>query len=399
MDDNFPDVRRDFPALYQSEAGRLVYLDSAASTLKPEPVIEAVSAYYRENGANIHRGKHFLSELASDRYEDTRLRVAEFLGARSAEVVFVRNTTEALNLVAAGLELTPEQTVVTTLDAHHSNLLPWRSRANVTVVPVRPGGDLDLDAYERALDAGPAVVALTACSNVTGVRPPMELLVKQAKEAGATVVVDGAQYVPHHGNAFRDLGADFLAFSAHKMCGPTGVGVLCGRLEALDRLRPPMLGGGTVDWVATDEVRLRKVPHRFEYGTPDIAGVIGLGSTIDYLEGIGLGEIAAHDAALARALFDGCAERERLTVIGGDPTLDRAAIVSVTIAGVQRLEHVARALSDSHGVMCRTGHLCAQPLVDQLAGGQVLRLSAYLYNTREDVDMAFQALDDVLAAL
>ncbi|MEU2611443.1 cysteine desulfurase [Micromonospora sp. NPDC007271] len=392
-------VRADFPALRDPDAGPIVYLDSAASTLRPEQVIDAVADYYRGNGANIHRGKHYLSELASDRYENARLSVAEFLGARAAEVVFVRNTTEALNLVAGGLGLTPADSVVTTLDAHHSNLLPWRAHASVRTVPVLPSGEVDLDAYERELRREPRVVALTACSNVTGVRPPVERMVKQARDAGALVVVDAAQYVPHRGNAFRDLGADFIAFSAHKMCGPAGVGVLCGRLEALEQLRPTAIGGGTVDWVSLDETRIRRVPHRFEYGTPDIAGVIGLGATVDYLEGVGLGELAAHDSALARMLLDACAASPRLTVIGGDASLDRSAIVSVAIEGVARLEHVARALSDSYGVMCRSGHLCAQPLVDHLAGGPVLRLSAYLYNTPTEIETALDALEEIVRAL
>jgi cysteine desulfurase/selenocysteine lyase len=393
------DVRADFPVLRRRIGGRPVtYLDSAASSLRPQPVIDAMVSYYAGNGANIHRGKHLLSEEASDQYESARLRVAEFIGVRSGEVVFVRNTTEALNLVAHGLRLTPEQSVVTTLEAHHSNLLPWRRVARTTTVPVLPGGELDLAGYEAALRREPAVVALTACSNVTGVYAPLGELVKLAKEAGALVVVDAAQYVPHRGG-FREWGADFVAFSGHKMLGPCGVGVLWGRAELLERLELYGIGGGTVDWVDEANERMRKVPHRLEYGTPDVAAVIGLGVAVDYIEAVGIDRVAAHDTDLARALRRACAERERITVLGDAAEADCAGIVSFTVASAARLDHLARALSDSYGVMCRSGHLCAQPLVDRLARGQVLRMSSYLYNDTDEIEAAFQALDAVLESL
>ncbi|BCY09072.1 cysteine desulfurase [Actinoplanes sp. L3-i22] len=380
-------------------AGRPVnYLDSAATSLRPRPVIEAMTRYHSDNGANIHRGKHALSEEASTAFEDARLKVAEFIGVRAGEVVFVRNTTEAINLVAGGLGLGPDDLVVTTLDAHHSNLLPWRARSRVRVVPVLPGGELDLDAYADALRAGPAVVALTACSNVTGVYQPVARLAELARQAGALVLVDAAQHVPHRGR-IDAWGADFVAFSAHKMCGPTGVGVLCGKADSLERLTPMMYGGGTVDWVDAESVRLRKLPHRLEYGTPDIAAVLGLGAAVDYLDEIGAPALAGHDARMAAHLVAECRSRPRVSLLGDDPALDRAGLVSIALHGVARLDHVARALSDSYGVMCRSGHLCAQPLVSALAGDQVLRLSTYLYTEPEDVTAAFRAIDEILETL
>ncbi|TDC86432.1 aminotransferase class V-fold PLP-dependent enzyme [Actinomadura sp. 7K507] len=393
------DKRSDFPVLRRRVAGRpLVYLDNAATSLRPQPVIDAIVGYQTNNGANIHRGKHLLSEEASDQYEAARLRVAEFIGARSGEVVFVRNTTEALGMVARGLRLPQDSLVVTTLDAHHSNVLPWRQAARTCTIPLTPGGELDLEAYERALRRDPAVVALTACSNVTGIYPPVGTLVKLAKDAGACVVVDAAQYLPHRGGV-DEWGADFVAFSGHKMLAPSGVGVLWGRSEALERLDPYTLGGGTVDWVDEEGHRARKLPHRLEYGTPDIGAVIGLDAAVGYLEAIGIDRLAAHDAEMGRTLRRACTERPHINVIGGDEDLDYAGIVSFTVAGTARLDHVARALSDSYGVMCRTGHLCAQPLVDQFAGGQVLRVSCYLYNDPDEIEMAFRAIDSILEAL
>lgn len=393
-------ARQDFPVLSQQVAGRpVVYLDSAATSLRPTTVLAAMQRYNAEIGGSIHRGKHLLSELASEMYEAVRSQTAEFLGAHTAEVVFVRNTTEAINLVAAGLMLEEHDLVVATLDAHHSNLLPWRVRARMELVPVGSDGAVDLDAFELALRDRPAVVALTACSNVTGIYAPVRELTELAKSAGAVVVVDAAQAVPHRRDILRETGADFLAFSGHKMLGPTGVGILCGRFDALERLQPPMLGGGTVDWVDLDGHRLRKVPHRFEYGTPDIAAVIGFGAALSYLDEVGPQALVDHDRAMARALLAECAQRDRVRLVGDDPGLDRAGLVSLELVGAPRLDDVARALSDSHGVMCRSGHLCAQPLVDRLAHGQVLRISTYVYNSAQDVAAAFAALDDVLAIL
>ena len=389
----------DFPLLSREIDGRpLIYLDNASTSLRPASVLASIQSFYTDIGANIHRGKHILSEEASDLYEHTRFQVAEYVGAQPAEIIFLRNTTEALNL-AAGLILDPSDIVITTLDAHHSNILPWQARARLKMVPVLPSGQVDFEQFESALEGNPRVVALTACSNVTGVYSPIRQMAKLAKEYGAIVVVDAAQSLPHRPDIFRDAGVDLVAFSAHKMLGPTGVGVLCGTTEVLEQLKPLALGGGTVDWVDVDDYRLHAIPHCFEYGTPDIASVVGFGTALSYLEGLGSTVLADHDAAMAEALVAGCAECPGIRIVGGDPNLDRAGIISIEVPTLPNLDDVARALSDSFGVMSRSGHMCAQPLVDHLASGQVLRLSTYIYNSADDIRTAFDALERVVSRL
>ena len=388
----------DFPALSRQIDGHpVVYLDNAATTLKPGEVIDAVAGFYRENGANIHRGKHYLSEEASDLFESARSDVAQFLGAYPSEIVFVRNTTEALNLVASGSRLDADDIVVASLDSHHSQLLPWRRFARVELVGLDAEGRVDLDHYRRLLRKRPRVVALTHCSNVTGAIAPIETMAELAKaEADATVVVDAAQSAPHVPLDVSRLAVDFLAFSAHKMLGPSGVGCLYGRREALARLTPPMLGGGTVDWVDAQTSRLRKLPHRFEAGTPATASAIGFAHAIGYLKRLGTERRLEHDRILAAALVRGALERDYLELIGPRNCDDRRAIATLRVRGVNDLGDLARALSDGYGIMCRTGHMCAQPLVDSLAQGEVLRASAFVYNSPAEVQALYRALDSLI---
>lgn len=389
-------LRADFPVLDRHVDGApLVYLDNAATTLKPRAVIDAVTRYYSEVSANIHRGKHILSEEASDAYEAARMRVAAFVGARANEVVFTAGTTMGLNLVADGLDLARDALAVVSPDAHHSMQLPLRDRCEVAWLPTRPDGDVDLDGYAVLLARRPAVVALTHCSNVTGRYTPVAELAAMAHEHGALVVVDAAQSVPHRRIRMADLGADALAFSAHKMLGPTGIGVLVLGPALVDRLRPALVGGGTVDWVDLNGSVPRRSPFRFEAGTPHIAGAYGLLAAVDYLERLGMAEVAAHDALLAGVLAAEVAKRDYLTEVAPTGSVERSAITSVTVRGAGDLTEFARALSDSYGVMCRSGHLCAQPYVDAQAGGQVLRVSAYLYNTADEIRAAFTALDEL----
>lgn len=392
-------VEDDFPILArQIDGQRIVYMDSAATTLKPRSVIRAVTAYYERYTANIHRGKHRLSEEASDRYEESRHRVATFLGCQGNEVVFVRNTTEALNVVAKGLGLERGDHVVAGFDSHHSHVLPWREVATVSTVRHGPDGSVDLDHYRALLAGRPRVVALTHCSNVTGVYLPIAEMSAWAREAGALVVVDAAQSLPHRRLNLRELAIDFLAFSGHKMLGPSGVGVLFGRAELLEALRPANHGGGMVDWVTPESSSVRKIPHRLEAGTPAIEGAIGLAAAIEYLDDLGAEAIEGHDRELAGVLLREAGARPYLRVLGST-LADRAAVVSLVVPGLDDLGDVARALSDSYGVMCRSGHLCAQPYVDANTAGEVLRLSAYLYNTPQDVLHAFAALDEVVGRL
>lgn len=389
------DTRTDFPVLRREVDGmRVTYLDSAATSLKPQPVIDATTHYYTDVSANIHRGKHMLSEEASDAYEGARTRVAAFLGVRAANVVFTANTTHSLNILATGLDLRPDDLVLMSRDAHHSLQLPLRARTNVEWLPTHEDGTVDLDAYASLLTRRPALVAITHCSNVSGRYAPVTEMAALARAHGALTVVDAAQSVPHRQVLLPDLGADAIAFSGHKMVGPTGIGVLAIRPELADRLRPVALGGGVVDWVDTDKWVLRRAPHRYEAGTPHIAGAYGLRAAVDYLGGLGMAEVAEHDRWLAELLYAEAAKRDYLTVLEPGPG-DRSATLSVAIRGIDDLTELARALSDSYGVMCRSGHLCAQPLVDDLAGSPVLRLSAYVYNTADDINLAFTALDEL----
>lgn len=388
------DIRADFPVLARTVDGiPVVYLDSAATSLKPRPVIDAMICYYTEVSANIHRGKHMLSEEASDAYERARQRVAEFVSARSDEVIFTAGTTHGVNMLAAGLGLDPDDVVLVSADAHHSQQLPWRRHARTEFFPVAADGSVDLDAYADLLRKRPAAVALTHCSNVTGRYAPARTLARMASEQGALTVLDAAQSVPHRRVDMADLGVDALVFSAHKMMGPTGIGVLVLGSGLAARLPPASIGGGTVDWVGTERVDLRRPPHRFEAGTPHIAGAYGLHAAVDYLDRLGMDELAAHDLRMGQLLQSHAVQRDYLTVIGPGPG-DRAGILSVAVRGCADLTELARILSDSYGVMCRTGHHCAQPFVDAQGRGQLLRLSAYAYTTDADIETAFAALDE-----
>lgn len=385
----------DFPVLARRIGGRLItYLDNAATSLKPRCVIDAVVQYDSEVSANIHRGKHILSEEASDRYEETRAGVAAFLGARGDEVVFVSNATHALNTIAAGLGLGKDDLVLVPLDAHHSNLLPWRCRATVRTIRLDGRAMIDLDHYADLLKLRPRVVALNHCSNVTGVYAPVAEMAAMAKTAGAIVTLDAAQSAPHRRIRVAELGVDFLALSAHKMLGPTGLGVLYGAAPYLAALEPNHLGGGTVDWVDCDRYQLRKLPHRLEAGTPNISGVYGFGAAVSYLEKIGLAAIEEHDRIMATTILAEARTREYLSVVGGDADVDRAGIVSLHLPGQTGIAGLARTLSDCYGIMCRSGHMCAQPLVDYFSEGEILRLSAYAYNTAEELRRVFTALDE-----
>lgn len=394
-----PNIKSDFPVANRMVGGSpLVYMDSAATSLKPRAVIDAIVHYYAEVGANIHRGKHMLSEIASVDFEQVRLKVARFVGCAGPEVIFVQNTTHALNLLAFGLNLQETDRVLVQGDSHHSAMLPWRRYARVDHLRITAAGTPDLDHYAELLAARPRVAVLTACSNITGLHAPIAEMARMAKAAGAIVVVDGAQSIPHRPFHLHGSDVDFLAFSGHKMAGPTGIGVLCGRIEQLRTLRPLLYGGGMVDWVEYESERTRELPHGLEAGTPDIAAVYGLGAAISYLEAVGHDFITAHDRALAALMRSEAARRDGLRFIAGDGEADSSAILSLAIPG-SSMPAVATAISDSHGVMCRSGHLCCQPFVQAMFGGAVLRASAYIYTTEEDVMRFFDALDEARAYL
>ncbi len=393
------DIRDDFPALRREIDGQAIsYLDNAATTLKPRATIQAITEYYETNGANIHRGKHRLSEEASDAYENSRVVIAGHIGAAANEVVLVRNTTEALNVVASGLDLDQDALVVGCLDAHHSQMLPWRRAGRLELTRTDQHGRLDRDHFRTLLRDNPKVVALTHCSNVTGVVHPVHELVAEIRAAcDAVIVLDAAQSMPHQRVNVRELDVDFMAFSMHKMLGPTGVGVLFGRAERLAALRPLAVGGGMVDWVDLDGSVDRRIPYKFESGTPAIASIIGSAAAIRYLEALDDEQRHRHDQALCEALVGGALSRPGVRLIGPPDQTDRIALASLRLDHGVPTGDVARMLSDSYGFMARSGHMCAQPLVTDLAGGEILRVSAYLYNEVSEVEGFYKALDELLS--
>jgi len=399
-------LRRDFPILAREVQGKpLVYLDSAATSQKPNQVIAAEDGFYRLSNANVHRGVYALSVEATDAYEAARARTAKFLGARDPEeVVFVRGTTEAINVLATSLGrsvLHRGDRVVATVMEHHSNVVPWhflREYAGIGLdfVDIDSNGRLDLDQLDRFLAAGAAkVVTLTHVSNVLGTVNPVREIADRAHDRGALVVLDAAQSAPHRRLDVNALGVDFVAFSGHKMLGPMGIGVLWGRHDRLEALPPCMGGGEMIREVHTDRVSYREAPLRFEAGTPNVGGAVALAAAFDYLEAVGWDEIRAHaERLLARMLAQG-RERlgEHLTVYGPTEVRDREAVVSFALKGAH--PHDIASLLDADGVCVRAGHHCAQPLMDRLRVPALTRASPYLYNTEAEVDRMYDALEKV----
>jgi cysteine desulfurase/selenocysteine lyase len=384
--------RADFPILSQQMNGKpLVYLDSTASSQKPLAVLEAMEHFYRTSNANVHRGAYALSEAASAAYEGARQAVARFIHARSTkEIIFTRNATEGLNLVAQswGLaNLRAGDVIVLTEMEHHSNLVPWqivaaRTGARLEFVPVTDDGVLDLAAYARLLEMQPKVVAFSLMSNVLGTIPPAQEMIAQAHAAGAVVVCDGAQAVPHLPVDVRALDCDFLAFSSHKMLGPTGIGVLYGKRALLEAM-PPFLGGGDM----IREVHLRSftpndLPWKFEAGTPAIAEAVGLGAAVAYLRDLGMANVAAHEAHLAERMIAALRTIPDLRIIG-PTTGPRGAVVSFTVAGMH--PHDLATLLDTDGIAIRAGHHCAQPLMERFGLPATARASAYVYTTSGEI--------------
>lgn len=389
-------LRADFPLLERETVlGRpLIYLDSAATSLKPRAVIDAVSNVMSRHTANVHRAVHFLGDEATEQFEGARYKIARLIGAESHEVILLRNTTEAINLVA---RCYPRRgRVVVSLGEHHSNLLPW-GRDGTTHLPPGADGGPDLTAISRELArGGVSVVAVSQLSNVTGVLTDVASLAKAVHAAGAILVVDGAQSVPHLPVDVLELGCDFLAFSSHKMYGPSGVGVLYGKAERLVELDWYLHGGGVVEEVAAGVPKARLSPWRFEAGTPAIEGVIGFGAAIDYLQAIGMEQVESHCRHL-----NSLARKRLLTVPGVrllgvvDAEEQPTGPISFTVGNM--LSHmVARALSDAWGICVRSGYHCAQPLHEHLRTPPSLRVSFGLYNQPWELDLFFEALDRIL---
>jgi cysteine desulfurase / selenocysteine lyase len=398
---NVENVRSDFPILNAQVHGQpLVYLDNAATSQKPNQVIEAIANYYRFDNANIHRGVHLLSQRATDAYEGTRAAAQRFINARSAsEIVYVRGTTEAINLVAQtyGREHVRrgDEVLITAME-HHSNIVPWQMLcdevgAKLRVAPINERGELLLDEYERLLGPSTRIAAVSHVSNALGTINPMKEMIRMAHARGVPVLVDGAQAVPHMRVDVQDLDCDFYAFSAHKMYGPTGIGVLYGKAELLESMPPYQGGGDMISSVTFEKTTYNKVPHKFEAGTPDIAGVVGLGAAIAYMESVGLDTIGAQEHEL---LLYGTERLEATPGVRLVGTADKkASVLSFVLENIH--PHDIGTILDQDGIAVRTGHHCAQPVMDFFCIPATVRASLAVYNTKEEIDALLRGIERV----
>lgn len=396
-------IRADFPILAREikPGKKLIYLDSTATAQKPAIVIESMDRYYRMNNANIHRGVHTLAEEATAGYEHARERIAHFIGAHSPrEIIYTRNATEAINLVAYSwgrANLKNGDLVILTEMEHHSNLVPWQQLAaevgiRLEFIPVTEDGLLDLSVYENLLKQEPKLVAFTHMSNVLGTITPAAEIIRLAHKVGAVTLIDGAQSVPHFAVNVKLLDVDFLAFSGHKMCGPTGIGILYGK-EALLKAMPPFMGGG--DMIRKVYLRTftpNDLPAKFEAGTPAIAEAIGLGAAVEYLNKIGMERIAAHEHKLVEYALERLQEVSGLTIFGS-PIHPRGGVVSFTLKGIH--PHDVAQILDGEGIAVRAGHHCAMPLHDKFGLPATTRASFYLYSLYEEIDALVAGIEKV----
>ncbi|TWN34184.1 Cysteine desulfurase SufS [Bacillus licheniformis] len=394
---NAKDIREQFPILSQQVNGHdLVYLDSAATSQKPRVVIETLDEYYNSYNSNVHRGVHTLGTKATDGYEGAREKVRKFINAKSMqEIIFTRGTTTALNTVAlsyARANLKPGDEIVITPMEHHANIIPWQQAVKATgatlkYIPLQEDGTISLDDVRETVTENTKIVSAAHVSNVLGTINPIKEMAKIAHEHGAVMVVDGAQSTPYMKIDVQDLDCDFYTFSAHKMCGPTGIGVLYGKKALLENMEPAEFGGEMIDFVGLYESTWKELPWKFEAGTPIIAGAIGLGAAIDFLEDIGLDEILAHEHRLAAYALERFKELEGAVVYG---PAERAGLVTFNLEDVH--PHDVATVLDAEGVAVRAGHHCAQPLMKWLNVSATARASFYLYNTEEDIDKLIEAL-------
>ncbi|MCA0150757.1 cysteine desulfurase [Rossellomorea vietnamensis] len=388
------EIRKQFPILDQEVNGHpLVYLDSAATSQKPVSVIEAVNDYYRGYNSNVHRGVHTLGTRATDGYEGAREKVRNFINASSTqEVIFTRGTTTAINTVAASYgraNLAEGDEIVITHMEHHSNIIPWQQLAKETgatlkYVPLQENGTIAIEDVRETVTPQTKIVSIMMVSNVLGTMNPIKEITKIAHENGAVMVVDGAQAAPHMKIDVQELDCDFFAFSGHKMVGPTGIGVLYGKKKHLNNMEPVEFGGEMIDFVGLQESTWKELPWKFEGGTPIIAGAIGLGAAIDFLEQVGLHNIEEHEHKLAAYALDKMNEVEGMTIFGPSDPGQRAGLVTFNIDDVH--PHDVATVLDAEGIAVRAGHHCAQPLMKWLNVSATARASFYLYNTEEDID-------------
>jgi cysteine desulfurase/selenocysteine lyase len=395
-------IREDFPILHEKAHGQpLIYFDNAATSQKPKTVLDALRRYYEHNNANVHRGLHELSSRATEAYEGSRRRVADYLGAASPdEIVFTRGTTESINLVAqawGGKFLREGDVILLTEMEHHSNLVPWqllaeRTGVRLRFVPVHDDGTLALEQLSSLLTREVKLFAFTHVSNSLGTINPVAHLCEKARAIGALTLVDAAQSVGHAPINVRELGCDFLAFSGHKMCGPTGIGALYARAEVLDAIPPWHGGGEMIVSVTLERSAFKKAPHRFEAGTPNIAGAIGLEAAIDYIEQIGRPAILEHDTELAHYAMERLEELPGMRVLG--PREERGALVGFVMKSVH--PHDLTTFADRYGLALRGGHHCNQPLMRRFGLPGTTRASFYFYNTKEEIDRMIEILSDAV---
>ncbi|WP_316571658.1 cysteine desulfurase [Neobacillus sp. YIM B06451] len=397
---NSAEIRQLFPILNQEVNGKpLVYLDSGATSQKPVQVIEALDKYYREYNSNVHRGVHTLGTKATDAFEGAREKARKFINAKSTqEIIFTRGTTTALNLVAHSFgtaNLREGDEIVITPMEHHSNIIPWqqvakRTGATLKYMLLQEDGTISLDDARKTITKNTKIVSVVHISNVLGVVNPVKEIAKIAHENGAVMVVDGAQSAPHMKVDVQDLDCDFFAFSGHKMCGPTGIGVLYGKKQLLENMEPIEFGGEMIDFVHDYESTWKELPWKFEAGTPIIAGAIGLGAAIDFLQEIGMDNIDAHDRRLGAYALDKMSRIEGMKIYGSTDPAKRTGIVTFNISDVH--PHDVATVLDAEGVAVRAGHHCAQVLMRWLKASATARASMYLYNTEEDVDRLVDGL-------
>ena len=392
-------IRDDFPII---KTGELVYLDNAATTQKPSCVINSICEYYEKYNANVHRSNYSLAEKATENYERARKKIANFLGVEEERIIFTRGTTEAINLVAysiffGGL-LQPGDKIAVTIAEHHSNFVPWQQLCKkfgveMKIVDTTDEGYIPIESFTEAMDEGIKLLAFTGMSNSLGVVMPYHEVCKAARERGILTVLDGAQLVPHHRVKVDEIGCDFLAFSGHKILGPMGIGVLCGRRDILEKLPPFMYGGEMINKVTIEETSFNVLPYKFEAGTPNVEGAIGLAKAMEYVENIEWNDAVKHVMSLTKRLLEGLASIAFVEIYG--PGDDRQhSIVSFNVKGLHPHD-VAQYLS-SRKIAIRSGHHCAQPQLRRLGIKASCRASLYIYNTKDDVDRLLRALEEIV---
>ncbi|MBQ9439023.1 MAG: SufS family cysteine desulfurase [Paludibacteraceae bacterium] len=403
---NISDIQSQFPILHERIHGqRLAYLDNAATTQKPLRVIERISNAYLHDNSNVHRGVHTLSLRSTEQFETARQTVAEFIGADERnEVVFTRGTTESVNLVAStyGEQNVGEgDEVIVTLAEHHSNFVPWqqlclRKKAILRIVPLHPDCTLDMEAYENMLSEKTKIVAVAHASNVTGIVNPIDEIIRLAHNVGAKVLIDAAQTVPHIKLNVKHLDCDFLAFSGHKVYAPTGIGALYGKRHLLEQMRPYQFGGEMIKKVKTHETTFNEIPYRFEAGTPDYVGAMALAEALDFVSETGISDIAEHEHQLTQYAIRELNNIDGMRIIGSD-TAQRTSVISFVIDGVHPYD--LGMLIDQLGIAVRTGHHCAEPLIDSLGLTGTIRASFAVYNNIDDIDQLIAAIKKVLPML